>query len=61
LWFRTVHAFSVIAPVGSRAIRINEGEFELSGAFKGFSIDRDLPSIIQNRWDSVRPKGKQQE
>ena len=49
LWFGTVHTCSVVAPVGGRAIGIDEGEFEKPGTIEGFTIYGYLTGIIKNR------------
>jgi hypothetical protein len=49
LRFGSVHTRSVIAPIGGRTIRIDEGKFEQAIAVKGFPIDRYLTCIIEDR------------
>ena len=46
--FRAVRTRSVIAPIGDVSIRIHQGELEESLSVKGLSVDRNLPSIIED-------------
>ena len=49
----TVYTRSVIAPLGGRSVRIDEGKLEQSITIKGFAIDSYLSRVIQDGRDCL--------